>query len=125
MAESALDSVGSPGRPRFIIKDEWYGRPTLYWNGTLFTPDSREALVFTDFVGGKGRGVAAQERLRLGLVQRFLRQKYELNLSGFSTSTGIEAGSDFQNETNQREQSRMTTAHIWLSRERSSPEFER
>ena len=41
-----LGIIGTPGRPRFIVKDEWYGRATLYWNGTLFTPDSREALVF-------------------------------------------------------------------------------
>ena len=41
---------GTPDHPKFIIKDEWDGRATLYWNGTRFTPDSREALVFDNFV---------------------------------------------------------------------------
>ncbi len=48
-----LGFVGQPGRPRFIIKNEWDGRPTLYWNGTVFTPDRREAHVFTEFAAAR------------------------------------------------------------------------
>ncbi len=44
-----LGIIGCPGRPRFIVTDRGYGRPALYWTGTLFGPDRREALVFTDF----------------------------------------------------------------------------
>ena len=53
LAGICLGIIGTPGRPRFIVKDEWYGRATLYWTGTLFTPDSREALVFDDFVAAR------------------------------------------------------------------------
>jgi hypothetical protein len=48
-----LGFLGKPGRPRFIIKDERHGRATLYWNGTLFTPDRRESKVFTEFAAAR------------------------------------------------------------------------
>ncbi len=48
-----LGFLGKPGHPRFIIKDERYGQATLYWNGTLFTSDRREAQVFTEYAAAR------------------------------------------------------------------------
>ena len=41
--------VGTSDFPRFIIKDERYGRATLYWDGIRFTTDRNKATIFADF----------------------------------------------------------------------------
>ena len=70
-----LGFEGTPKRPLFVIKDEKMGRPILYWDGSIFSPDSRKARVFTNFKEAREEAWRLRSDFILGWLNSLFRHQ--------------------------------------------------